>query len=375
MKPSGSLISYFSYKAHAAGGINLAQGIPGFDPPDNLIAILREAAETRKYLHQYPRGNGSRRLIDLLCDYFGRICPLNEDEVLIVQGATEGIALVFHYLQSLISDSASVLAFDPSYESYPNLSKIHKRQFIRFDYEQDLSVDFDKLESVIETADVKLILLNSPGNPLGKVWKEEEWIQINRLSGKFDCYIVYDNVYQDIYFYSPPFNPLMFRNPRLFYINSFSKMLSITGWRIGYVFAEREHMKAIRAMHDYTGLCAPSLFQWAIAEYLENNDFGAAYTSFLRHTCKKSYQFMAKYLKDLGFIVSEIEGGYFIWARLPEQENDAYRFAEDCFDKIRVAMVPGENFSETKRDYIRINFAMESKLLGEACKRLAGYIS
>ncbi|MCK4761461.1 MAG: pyridoxal phosphate-dependent aminotransferase [Candidatus Aminicenantes bacterium] len=373
-KPKGSLISYFSRKVAKGGGINLAQGKPGFAPPTELLSILKEKIAD-KSLHQYAPGNGNFDLLELLA---GRGAGsshnnISTDNLLIVQGATEGIFLSFLYLTRILEKPFSVLSFDPVYESYPRLPEIFFIPFEYFDLQADLSVDFDNLEKTIVEKKVKIIFIASPGNPLGKVWTRREIEKLVLLSKKYGFYIVFDAVYKDIYFEKPPFNPLTLDYEKLFYVDSFSKMLSITGWRIGYLISGAEDMVRIRDIHDYTGLSAVPLFQAAIFEYLDRHDFGREYIEAVRTKCGNAYRFMREALAELGFTVADSQGGYFLWARLPEKYNDAFRFAMDLYDAVKVAVVPGENFSPRKKDCIRINIALEMAVIEEAARRIKNF--
>lgn len=394
-KPAGSLISYFSRKVAKGGGINLAQGKPGFAPPAELLSILQEKIGDQS-LHQYAPGNGNFDLRELLATrlpgsptgkageaispapghFSKRTSSAHEisiDNLLIVQGATEGIFLSFLYLTRILEKPYSVLSFEPVYESYPKLPEIFRIPFEYFDLEADLSVDFDKLEKNIEKKKVKIVFIASPGNPLGKVWTRREIEEIVSLSKKYGFYIVYDAVYKDIYFEEPPFNPLTLNYEKLFYVDSFSKMLSITGWRIGYLVTGAEDMARIRDIHDYTGLSAVSLFQAAIFEYLDRYDFGREYIETVRAKCRTAYLFVRQALEELGFTVADAQGGYFLWARLPEKYDDAFRFALDLYDAVKVALVPGENFSSRKKDFIRINIALEMPVIEEAADRIKSF--
>ena len=362
-KPAGSFISYFSNMVKDKGGINLAQGIPGFSPPDELLAILENQIFTEKQLHQYAPGNGDFRLLKLISEFNSDSPPEQSDKGLIVQGATEGIFLTFFYLISILKGRFSALSFDPPYESYPELAKFFRIPFEYFDYNKDLTINFEKLEVEIRAKNVKIMFIASPGNPLGKIWTKDELEKIVILAEKFGFYIIYDGVYEDIYFGNSPFNPLKLGSEKLIYINSFSKMLSITGWRIGYIIADINLMKEIRAIHDYIGLCAPFLFQRAIADYLKNSNFGRDYTASLRKKCRQSYLLLKQNLLSFGFGIPDIQGGYFLWAKLPGVYKDGFKFALKLYKKTGVAVVPGENFSPNKHNYIRLNFAHEIDVL------------
>ena len=376
-KPIRSLISYFSGLVSRPDGINLAQGKPGFDPPSLLLRLLREKSRIMP-LHQYAPGDGHTELLELLSERYSGYSPIRNENLVVVQGATEGIFLTLFYLDTILTPPYSILSFDPVYESYPELARFLRKPFVYMDFEPDLSVDFKKLEDTIKQRNVRMVLLASPGNPLGKIWGTEELSAMIDLSGKLDFYLLFDGVYMDIYFQEPPFNPLSAAPPyldgsRMFFISSFSKMLSITGWRIGFVIADRIHMKRMRAIHDYTGLSAPSIFQIAIAEYWKRSGFGRNYLNRIRSQCRHTFSLMKTSLENLGFRVPEIQGGYFLWARLPDPYSDGYQFSLDLVEQQKVAVVPGENFSLTQHDHIRINIASELPIIREGIDRIAAY--
>ncbi len=368
-RPDSSLISYFSNRVKKEGGINLAQGTPGFPPPSQLLTLLKTNAEN-KNLHQYAPGIGNFDLLEQIRKKYAVVFPIHMDNLLIVQGATEGIFLTFFYLTTFLERPYSALSFDPVYESYPILAKIFNVPFEYVDFAENLVVDFDKLGTVIKEKRVKIVFIASPGNPLGKVWNKDEISHMISLSRKYHFYILFDAVYKDIYFKKKPFNPLFFNYEKLFYIDSFSKTLSITGWRIGYIITAVEHMRKIRGLHDYTGLCAPSILQAAIAQYLSATNFGEDYTASVKRKCKLSYDYMKEVMDRLGFIVETINGGYFLWAKLPPEQPDAFKFAFDLYNRVKIGVVPGENFSKTKTDYIRVNIATELSVIKDAASRL-----
>lgn len=372
-KPEGSLISYFSRKVKKHGGINLAQGRPGYDPPKPLLDILKKSIP-QSDLHQYAPGNGDPRLLELLALHYNGICKMGTDNILITKGATEGIFQIFLYLTTQLKKPYSVLSFDPVYESYDRLAKIFKLSFEYSDLDDNLQVDFDSLEKICMERKVKIIFIASPGNPLGKVWEKEEIEKILELSARHSIYVIFDAVYQDIYFSSKPFNPLKLQSPYLFYVNSFSKMLSVTGWRVGYIISHQAHIRKIMAILDYTGLSAPYLLQSAIAGYLETNNFGQEYVRNLRKKIRQSYSYLKNALKQVGFQTPDVTGGYFLWTKLPAAFQDGFSFAWDLYEFERVGTVPGENFSQTKNDFIRLNFAMPLSTIQEASQRIQHFV-
>ena len=372
-KPTGSYISFMSNKVKSQGGINLAQGIPGFDPPKELTNILSEISNHK--IHQYAPGNGNNELLDVLVKKYQKEYNFSKEDFLVTQGGTEALSLLYIYFNKIIPKPFAALAFDPVYESYKYLPGIFNTDFVPFSFNEDSSIDFKKLESTCKERNVKVIFLGSPGNPFGKIWSKEKMLSLIQLSKKLKVYIVLDAVYRELYFEEAPYIPLDQFNPYLFYTNSFSKLFSITGWRIGYMIAHQDHMEKIKSIHDYTGLCAPSILQQAIVEYLKQYDYGNEYISGLRNKLNCSFSLLANELKNLGFKVPETKGGYFVWAQLPEKLMDGFKFTIDLYDEQKVAVIPGEHFSENAKNFIRLNIAREKEEVKEGVKRIKTFFT
>lgn len=357
-----------SNKVKKHGGINFAQGIPGFAPPQELLEILRQ--KVQEPLHQYAPGIGNHQLLNLLVQKYRKDYPFKLENFLILQGATEALSLLFIYFKKTIKKDFSCLSFEPVYESYKNLPEIFSTPFIPFSYGADGTIDFTRLEKEIKQKNVKLIFMASPGNPYGKIWTKNEFESLLSIIEKYDIKLILDSVYQELYFHRPPYIPLDQFNKNIFYVNSFSKMFSITGWRIGYLIAHEEHMEKIQAIHDYTGLCAPSILQAAIAEYLGKHTMGKSYIERLRQQLKQNYQKMVDPLKKLNFNIPATHGGYFVWASLPGEMNDGFSFTMDLYERQKVAVIPGEHFSDKSKNFIRINIAREQDEIEEGIKKI-----
>ncbi len=372
-KPQGSLIAYMSGLVKQFGGINLAQGLPGFPPPHELLEELRSVISGN--FHQYPQGNGDPELIDCIRSSYQDFHTLKTDQILVLQGATEGISLLYLYLINEFGKNWSSLAFDPIYESYAQLPGIYGNQLVRMKFDSDNSIPWEQLSEQILTQNVKLIFVNSPGNPYGRIWSESELIRLMEMAKEQDFYVLFDAVYKDLYFDAkPPYNPINELNDRLFYVDSFSKMLSITGWRIGYLICHSKHMNKIQQIHAYTGLCAPSLLQKAIANYLGNNMFGLEYLKNLRKQLAESCSLISNELESLGFQFDEARAGYFLWTKLPDMQLNGMDFCLKLYQEQKVAMVPGIHFSEEGDYFVRINFAKKPDELNKAISGIYQFI-
>ncbi len=372
-KPQGSYISYFSNLVKQNGGINLAQGIPGFQPPAELRKALEELAQ--RNVHQYAPGLGNFRLINQIHSHYSINSKVDIENFLVVQGATEGISLIYTYLNRKLGGDFSVLSFDPAYESYSQLPKIFGQKFVSYPLNHNFSIDFIGLKKTISESQVKILFLSSPGNPFGKTWTKNEVNQLVDLAEELDFYLVFDAVYKDLYFDNPPYLPLEHNSPNVFYVNSFSKMLCITGWRIGYLYAHEQHRKGLRSIHDYIGLCAPSILQDALATYLEENEFGNRFVHQFRSDVKANFEFLAPKLAKLGFTIPPTNGGCFIWTKLPRHIHDGFDFASKLYSQTGVATIPGEHFSKSCANWLRINIARPAQEVEKAAGLIEKYLS
>lgn len=369
--PEGSLISFFSNKVKQFGGINLAQGIPGFAPPQNLIKSLSKVA-LNPNIHQYAPGIGNFNLIDKLCEHYQQHA-VQRDHLLITQGATEAITLIYLYLKQKFG-TLNVLGFNPVYESYNNLPKHFNDHFIPH-YLTNYQIDFVQFEQDIIQHRIHLVFINTPGNPYGKIFSKNDIDTILALSKKHHFYVIIDAVYRELYFNQPPYIPIDIHNSWLFYVNSFSKLFSVTGWRIGYCICHAEHMKKLRSMHDYTGLCVANPMQTALTEYIINEGIVNDYVVELRSKLKKSFDTLNNALKDFGFEIPPIDGGYFIWAKLPHAFDDGFKFAIQLYEQQKVAIIPGIHFSTKGKSFVRFNAAREIFEIEKAINGIQKFLS
>lgn len=374
MKVESSWISYFSSKAQREGAINLAQGRPGFSPPKKLLEILKTLIE-KNDLHQYAPGKGDFCLIEEILNLYRKFNEnLKKENILIVQGATEGIFLSFLYISRKFSNP-SILTFDPYYESYPRLAKILG---IPINYIEispfELNFERKKLKDLIYKKNIKAIVLSSPSNPLGKIFNQEEISFLLNLIKEKNGFLVFDGVYENIYFNLKPYNPLCKDLKNLIFISSFSKTLSITGWRIGYIITNEKDLKNISSIHDWTGLSAPFIFQRAISNYLKEKEL-ENYLKKLKNDLKISYEFLENELEKSQLKLAKLEGGIFAWIKLPSKFKTALDFAKNLFELKKVAVVPGINFSKKNQNFFRINLSLSFEEFKLGIRKLKEFLN
>lgn len=369
--PGGSLISYMSMKLKTGGGINLAQGLPGFEPPEALLQNLFSLAQPHH--HQYAPTTGLKPLVQYLADDYATN-GLDKFNVMITNGATEALSLLYLYLHQKKNAKLVVTSFDPAYESFIKLPEIYGDVFHPIELDLDGNKDLDELEKELAQLRPDLFLVASPGNPYGKTWSSNELAKMAQLARKYNFTLIVDIVYHQLYRGEAPVQiPYETFNDHVFIVNSFSKTLSITGWRLGYLACHQSHFEALCNIHDFTGLNSPAPLQEAVWRFI-NAGLMPQYTSWLRSQLLLSYQSLYSALQFNGFTVSETGGGYFIWARLPEPFSNGFKFAVDLYDNQKVAVVPGIHFSSNAHDFLRFNFARPMPEIQKAIEGISSFI-
>lgn len=368
---TGSLISYFSNMVKLNGGTNLAQGIPGFRPPEKLLQIFSEIL--KKDIHQYAPGCGNQYLLQHLDQQYSQRSP--QTKIFITNGATEAVSLIYCYLQGNKGKNFNAMSFSPAYESYIHLPHIYGNNFFTFPTDPEIYFDNDEFRKFFIKNKIDVIFIATPGNPYGKTISKEKLNFLIDLCEEFGSYIIIDSVYGELYFNNErPYYPIERISPNVFYCNSFSKKYSVTGWRVGYFLFHESHFAKISYIHDYTGLSSPAPQQQAIAEFLDTEE-SKTYITELRSKIIKNLNIGNEMLKKAGFECPQNDGGYFIWAKLPEPWNDSLRFGLALYDTVRAAVIPGVHFGKEWNNYIRINIAREESEFREGIDKLIDFSS
>ncbi len=265
---STTIFAAMSELAAATGAVNLGQGFPDSDGPDELREVA--VAAIRAGLNQYPPSPGIPELRRAIAGHQQRWYGLTyapEDEVLVTVGATEAIAAT---LLALCERGDEVVMFEPSYDSYaacaamagavPKLVRLHP---------PDWHFDPADLAAAV-TARTRLVLLNTPHNPTGKVFGPGELDQVAELCRQHDLLAVTDEVYEHLVFEGAhtPLATLPGMRDRTIAISSGGKTFSFTGWKVGWVTAPAPLVAAVRSAKQFLTYTSGAPFQLAIAHGL-----------------------------------------------------------------------------------------------------------
>ncbi len=363
-----SIFATMSKMATENNAINLAQGFPNFEVDDKLAQIV--AALAQKEVHQYLPIAGYPPLLTKIAklifdSYQRKVLP--ETEILVTTGATQAL---FTTILALIKTDDEVIILDPSFDNYEAPTLLCNAKTIRVELNDDYSPNWERIEKAI-TPKTRMLIINSPHNPTGKIWKENDFQSLENLFEKYpNLLLLSDEVYEFISFeqkHSSIHSRKKIAN-RSIVVSSFGKSFHITGWRIGYLVAPEYLTKEIKKVHQYLVFCVNSLAQAAISDYLEVADV----TKLGNFYQEKRDHFRAL-LQNSRFELLPCEGTYFqvvSYASI-SNENDV-DFCKRLITEYGVAAIPISAFYADGKDQklIRFCFAKDNKTLEEAARRL-----
>lgn len=351
--------------------VNLSQGFPDFEPPQEILNRLAQV--TKEDFHQYSITWGAQNFREALAvkfEHFSGVKVDPEKEIVVTCGSTEAMMAA---MMSVTNPGDKVVVFSPFYENYGADTILSGAEPI---YVPLVPPEFSFDPAVLEDAfrqGVKALILCNPSNPCGKVFTLEEMKIIADLAKKYDTFVITDEVYEHI-LYAPNKHIYMASLPgmreRTISCSSLSKTYSITGWRLGYVIAAPEVADRVKKVHDFLTVGAAAPLQEAAVTGLR---FGDEYYEELQTKYTEKRKLFLNGLKTLKLNHTEPQGAYYVLLDISEfgYESDI-KFCEDLARLVGVGAVPGSSFfKEPENRYIRLHFAKKSETLNAALERLA----
>jgi len=355
-----------------AGGINLAQGVCDTPVPEVVRRAAQDAIE--QGCNTYTRADGLPELRRALAAKMRRDDGLDYDpdgEIVVTSGATGAFYVA---AQALLAPGDEVVLFEPYYGYHRNTLEAHG---VRPVYVTLAAPDFAFDPAALAAAvgpRTRALVVNTPGNPSGKVWTRAELEALGEIARERDLYVFTDEVYEHFVFdgavhVSPASLPGL--RERTITMNALSKTFAITGWRIGWVAAPAALAEQFAHWHDLVYVCAPAPFQLACARGLEKLD--PEYYAAIGAEYRRKRDQLCAALAAAGLPPTVPQGSYFALAdvsRLPGATGDARAMA--LLERAGVASVPGTAFwrdGEAHR-LARFCFGKTEADLAEACRRL-----
>ncbi len=366
-----SVIRGMSRLASRHGAINLAQGFPDFDPPEELLRALEKAA--RSPVHQYAVTWGAPRFREALARKITRFSgvPVDPDRELVVTcGSTEAMMVA---MMTACNPGDKVIVFSPFYENYAADAILSGAEPIYVPLRPPhFGYDPDELRRAFAQKPKAIVVCN-PSNPTGKVFTRKELEEIIKLAEERDAFVLMDEPYEHIV-YAPHGHTYAAALPgaasRVITCNSLSKTYSITGWRLGYVQAAPEVIAQARKVHDFLTVGAAAPLQEAAVAGLELPD---SYYAGLRDLYTRKRELFLGLIQKTGLSFTEPQGAYYVMVDVsPLGFATDTEAAEWLIREIGVAGVPGSSFfREPEHRYVRFHFAKKEETLLAAGEKLA----
>ncbi|MFG2638048.1 pyridoxal phosphate-dependent aminotransferase [Streptomyces sp. NPDC048362] len=370
-----TIFAEMSALAVATGAINLGQGFPDTDGPEEVReAAVRALRDGRG--NQYPPGPGIPELRTAIAEHqLGRY-GLSYDpdtEVLVTAGATEAIAAS---LLALVEPGDEVVALEPYYDSYAASIALAGGKRVPVTLrprDGGFRLDLDELRAAV-TDRTRLLLVNTPHNPTGTVLTRPELAAIAQLAVERDLLVVTDEVYEHLVFDDAGHLPLASfpgMRERTVSIGSAGKMFSFTGWKVGWVTAAPELVSAVRSVKQFLTYVSSGPFQYAVAEALALPD---SYFEDFRRSMLRRRDILAEGLSAAGFEVFKPAGTYFITTDIrPLGEKDGFAFCRALPERAGVVAIPNAVFYDDREagaPFVRFAFCKREEVLLEAARRL-----
>ncbi len=375
-----TIFSEMSALAVDTGSINLGQGFPDTDGPSEVLDAAIDAI--RRGVNQYPPGIGAPELRRAIASHQRRWYDLDLDpdrEIVVTAGATEALAGA---LLGLLDRGDEVVVFEPMYDSYQACIALADAKAVPVLLEPQpdgrYGFDPDELRRAI-TSRTKLILLNTPHNPTGKVFDHSELSLVSELAIEHELVVVTDEVYEHLLFDGlahAPISTLPGMGERTLTISSGGKTFNTTGWKIGWMTGPAPLVDAARTAKQFLTYVNGAPFQPAIAVGLDLPD---DYFRQLAATLQAARDRLVRGLVDVGFTTYVPQATYFVTVdiRTVDPSGDGMAFCRSLPDRCGVVAIPNEVFyahPDRGRHLVRFACCKQMNVIDDAARRLvAGF--
>lgn len=371
VKPSATLAISAQAKELKRKGenvINLSAGEPDFATQDYIKKAAIKAL--KENFTRYTDTAGIKELREKISLKLKKDNDLNysPEEIIVSTGAKQAL---YNALMVLCNPGDEVIIPAPYWVSYPEMVRLVEAIPVVLPT-KNFRIEPEKLERKI-TKKTKVIILNSPANPTGVVYKKEELKEIAEIIVRHNVHCLSDEIYEKIIYGRIKHISIATLNEKIknltILINGFSKSYAMTGWRLGYAAGNKEIIAGMKKLQSHSTSCPNSIAQKAALAALGGNQ---SEVERMRKEFEKRRNFLTKRLNEIkGVTFPEPEGAFYIFLSHP-QISDSLNFAKELLEKEKLAVVPGIGFG--KEGYLRISFAASLREIGEGIKRLKRFI-
>jgi (5-formylfuran-3-yl)methyl phosphate transaminase len=346
--------------------IHLEVGEPDFDTPQRIKeACVKSLRETRP---GYTHSLGLLELREAICAHYIKKygVSITADRVVITSGTSPAMLLI---CSVLLNRGDEVILSDPHYPCYPNFLCYVGAQprYVPVFEEDGFQYTVDHAQKAL-SKNTKAIIVNSPSNPAGTVISGKTLAELSRLG---TC-IISDEIYHGLVYGDEKEHSILEYTDNAFVINGFSKLYAMTGWRIGYLIAPRQYMRALQTLHQNFFISANSFVQKAALTALQECQ---AEVEEMKVLYNERRLVLLEGLRKLGFgIAVEPTGAFYILANAKRFGENSLKLAYDILEHAGVGCTPGIDFGKNAEGYLRFTYANSIENIEEALKRMKDYL-
>ncbi|MDF9762602.1 aminotransferase [Peribacillus simplex] len=361
---------FYNMVADIEGTISLTIGQPDFPTPMHIKEAAKKAVDNDYTV--YTHNAGYLELREAASEYVKDKYKLGYDpanEVIVTSGASEGIDITF---RTILIPGNEVILPGPVYPGYEPIIKMCGATPIYADTTKNgFRLTADIIEKYI-TDQTRCIVLPYPSNPTGVTLSAEELLDIAELVKGKDIFILADEIYSELVFDQEHVSIATFLKEQTIVLNGLSKSHSMTGWRIGLLFAPVAISQHILKVHQYNVTCASSISQRAALAALTagKDDAIPMKTEYARRR-----EYVYSRLQAMKLEIVKPNGAFYFFIKLPEGYTSSIDFCLNLVKQERVAVVPGDAFSPLGEGYFRISYAYSMETLEKALDRIEAFLS
>lgn len=367
--PPSGIREFFELVQNKASIISLGVGEPDFSTPKRIAqagidSILKGSTS-------YTSNQGHPELISSIQNYLkdSQGLTYQKNELLITNGASEGIDLVF---RALCNRGDEVIVPSPSYVCYTPLLQLCGVNIKTIDTTKTNFIPDPQTIKKCITSKTKALVLCSPNNPTGVCIPTQTLKEIAQLAKQFGFWIISDEIYHELQYEKVIKSIANFNiKDQCVIISGFSKAFAMTGWRLGYMAGPNSLLSRCLKIHQYSALCTPTMAQYAAIEALkkpfkEVEEMKAAYN--------ERRKLMLKTFNKLGFKTPNPTGAFYCFPDISSINMDGESFARKLLEEQEVAVVPGTAFGQLGKNYIRCCYAYPLSHIKEALIRIENFV-
>lgn len=342
---------------------NFGIGEPDFTTPEHIIKAGFDAAMKGKT--HYTSSYGVQELREAVSKKMNTINNVNSTFKNVLVTPTK-FALNLSVM-SLVNPGDEAIIPEPYYLSYPDIVRLHGGKALPSPTDENYSFDFDNMGKLVSPR-TKIVVISNPTNPTGKVYTEKEMRELSDFVLENNLYLVCDEIYEDLIFegkmFSPASIPEMF--DRTVTVGGFSKSYAMTGWRIGYMVAPEEIIKASNKMQQQTITCAPSVSQYASLAAIQDRETPARFNEIFRKRRDLVYDLISK---SDNLEMRKPEGTFYAFVKYKGNVPSDV-FSERLINEKLVVVTPGSAFGNQGEYHFRLSFATDDETIKEGIGKI-----